>query len=251
MKSNEIRVILEDVPARSTSPSLRPARADGTLTRARILDAAGRICAEKGFARTTSKEICARAGVNLAAVNYHFGSRDALYDEVLVEAHRQIVSLDDLEAIAARSGDPATKLRAIVSGIVARTMEAAAPWGVRVVVRELMAPTAHAKGFVRRAVVPKAKIIRGVVAEAIDMPVESAAVQRALAFVMVPAMAMAIAPEPLRREVMPALGEEREQFALDLVAYMQAGLAALRRRHERARLMPPIRARSARAAAVR
>ena len=38
--------------------------------------------AEKGFAAVTSKEICESAGVNNAAVNYHFGSRDGLHRAV-------------------------------------------------------------------------------------------------------------------------------------------------------------------------
>ena len=44
----------------------------------RILDAAERLFAEKGFAETSLRTITSKAGVNLAAVNYHFGSKKAL-----------------------------------------------------------------------------------------------------------------------------------------------------------------------------
>jgi len=52
-------------------------------TKDRILAAAGALFAERGFHRTTVREIAARAGVNVAAGNYHYGSKKALYLEVL------------------------------------------------------------------------------------------------------------------------------------------------------------------------
>ena len=48
----------------------------------RILDAAELLFAEKGFAETSLRSITSKAGVNLAAVNYHFGSKKALIQAV-------------------------------------------------------------------------------------------------------------------------------------------------------------------------
>ena len=48
----------------------------------RILDAAEQLFAEKGFAETSLRLITSRAEVNLAAVNYHFGSKKALIQAV-------------------------------------------------------------------------------------------------------------------------------------------------------------------------
>lgn len=50
----------------------------------RILDAAEQSFAEKGFAETSLRLITSKAGVNLAAVNYHFGSKKALIQAVFV-----------------------------------------------------------------------------------------------------------------------------------------------------------------------
>jgi AcrR family transcriptional regulator len=47
-------------------------------TRTRILDAAEELFMQHGFEATSMRQLTARAGANLAAVNYHFGSKDAL-----------------------------------------------------------------------------------------------------------------------------------------------------------------------------
>ena len=56
-------------------------RKDASETRLRLLTAAIEVFAEKGFWEATHVEICERAKVNTAAVNYHFGSKENLYVE--------------------------------------------------------------------------------------------------------------------------------------------------------------------------
>jgi len=53
-------------------------------TRAAILNAAERLYADRGFGDVTLRDIVAAADVNLAAVNYHFGSKDELIAELFV-----------------------------------------------------------------------------------------------------------------------------------------------------------------------
>ena len=52
-------------------------------TRKRLIGAASALFAERGFHGTKARDIAARAGVNLAAGNYHYGSKKELYLEVL------------------------------------------------------------------------------------------------------------------------------------------------------------------------
>jgi AcrR family transcriptional regulator len=59
-----------------------PDRGSG-VTKDRILDAAEALFMEKGFEGTSLRELTAAAGVNLAAVNYHFGSKEELFEAVL------------------------------------------------------------------------------------------------------------------------------------------------------------------------
>ncbi|MCW5593203.1 MAG: TetR family transcriptional regulator [Burkholderiales bacterium] len=52
-------------------------------TKSRILDAAELLFMEHGFEATSLRQLTAAAGVNLAAVNYHFGSKEELFQAVL------------------------------------------------------------------------------------------------------------------------------------------------------------------------
>ncbi|MDD2335269.1 MAG: CerR family C-terminal domain-containing protein [Geobacteraceae bacterium] len=56
-------------------------RKRSTVTKEKILSAAGDVFVEKGFRDATIADICKRAGANISAVNYYFGSKEALYQE--------------------------------------------------------------------------------------------------------------------------------------------------------------------------
>src|ERR1700742_4448305 len=52
-------------------------------TRDRILDTAERLFGEQGYSATSLRQIISEAGVNLAAIHYHFGSKEELLDELI------------------------------------------------------------------------------------------------------------------------------------------------------------------------
>ena len=60
------------------------------ITRERILKAAERLFADRGYEETSIRAIVAKARVNQAAINYHFGGKDGLYREVLRTAFRAL-----------------------------------------------------------------------------------------------------------------------------------------------------------------
>lgn len=61
----------------------KSARAVEEDARTRLIDVAIALFAEKGYEGTSVRDLAAAAGVNVAAVSYHFGSKDALYTEAL------------------------------------------------------------------------------------------------------------------------------------------------------------------------
>ena len=86
-----------------------------TDTRTRILDAAERLLAERGFASCSLRAVTAAAGVNLGAVNYHFRSKEALIQAVfrrrLEPLNRErLARLNVLEAEARGKALPLTVL---------------------------------------------------------------------------------------------------------------------------------------------
>lgn len=212
-------------PAPRSTASRTP-RTDGNATRLHILETAGQLFAERGFAESTSKEICTRAGTNMAAVNYHFGSRDGLYEAVLIEAHRQLVSMDELVSLASVQADPRLKLRTFLTHLMEMGSQPKAPWGFRVVLREALSPSPALPVMVRQAVLPKAKLIRGLIGGIMGLPDDHPSVQRAMLFVVLPCIVMTVAPKDLRNEVLPAL-KNTEGLADDLMRYVFAGLDAV------------------------
>src|SRR5437762_1709857 len=114
------------------------------LTRQRLLDAAGEVFADHGFRAATVRDICRRAGANVAAVNYHFGDKEKLYLEVLRESHRcASEKYGDVGAAAALSGaKPEEKLRAHVRSFLLRIFDSGRPaWHGRLMSREMIDPS--------------------------------------------------------------------------------------------------------------
>jgi AcrR family transcriptional regulator len=93
--------------------------ASGKGTRERILDTAEQLFALEGPAAVTLRSIAAAAQVNVAAVNYHFGSKDKLFEEMFL---RRIAPLNEkrLAGLAERSeaAGGAPSLEAIITAYV-------------------------------------------------------------------------------------------------------------------------------------
>jgi AcrR family transcriptional regulator len=76
-----------------------------------LLAGAKRCLIERGWARTTVRDVASAAGVNHAAIGYHFGSRDALLTQALVEA---VDELDDELARRVPEGEPEQRWKALI-----------------------------------------------------------------------------------------------------------------------------------------
>jgi AcrR family transcriptional regulator len=92
-------------------------------TRTAILSAAERLYADRGFGEVTLRDIVAEAGVNLAAVNYHFGSKDELIAELFVT--RSLATnrerLNELR-LAEEAGGGRADISAILRALVGPTL---------------------------------------------------------------------------------------------------------------------------------
>ena len=213
----------------------RTPRAGGQATRQHLLDTAGQLFAERGFAEGTTKEIAQRAGTPMASINYHFGSREGLYEAVLIEAHKQIVNLEDLLAVTqAANASPQDKLRMVLGRVLGMAATRNVPWGFRVMVREVLSPSAMLPTLIEKAVRPKAAAMRALMGQVLELPEDHPAVQRAVAFVVLPAIVLMVAPREGPERLLPALVQDPAALHEDLVRYVMAGLEALAAAHRRA-----------------
>lgn len=140
-------------------------------TKTRLLDAAGQVFAESGFQGATVREICTRAGANVALVNYYFGDKQALYGEVL---HQAMGSMQQ-EREALESGlPPAQAVREMIRAAMQRIYRPNRPaWHYPLMVQEMTQPTAAMNEVVESVVRPIYTGLRRVIAEMLGLPVDS------------------------------------------------------------------------------
>ena len=100
-------------------------------TRDRILDVAERMFGERGFPATSLRDITTEAGVNVASVNYHFGSKEALLAKVLDRRFEPINTrrLELLDAVEARAGGEPPELEAVIRAFLSPPFHSQRAWG--------------------------------------------------------------------------------------------------------------------------
>ena len=123
-------------------------------TRARLLEAATEVFVATGYRDAGIREISSRAGVNLAAVNYHFGGKEELYREVLLSAYSK-VSSRPMPKLADAPDDPEGCLRRWIEWNVERLMgrESNEVFGV-LMGREMQQPSPAFDALVKNAMRP-------------------------------------------------------------------------------------------------
>ena len=92
------------------------ARKDGEETRRRLLEAACQVFGEKGYRDATNAEVCEKAGANIAAINYHFGSKQALLEAILDRFFVNLYSV--AEEILTGEDPPELKLRLYFRSVI-------------------------------------------------------------------------------------------------------------------------------------
>ncbi len=198
-------------------------------TREQLLEVAGQVFAEKGADRATGKEICRRAGANPASINYYFGGLDGLYAATLVEAHNRLVPLEAMAA-AATADTPTAKLRAVITLITGALVgPVSSSWVLRVFSRELLAPSRAFRLLRERALLPKTLILRDIVAELMQRPVDDPAVSRACVNIIGPMVFLLTADRRTVLQAFPGVGvnpDDAPQLADHFVRYALAGVAA-------------------------
>lgn len=124
-------------------------------TRERLLQAAGEIFASKGFRAATVREISLRAGVNVAAVNYHFGDKKSLYSAVLSYGLKSAIEKYPPDLDLRKRASPKTRLHAFIRSFLFRILDEGRPaWHGKLMAREIAEPTSALDQVVEEVIKP-------------------------------------------------------------------------------------------------
>lgn len=164
--------------------SFRPSlEADGPNTqtgcplppRDRVLEVACELFAEAGFHGTHLREICKRAGTNVAGVCYHFRSKEGLYETVSMEAGRWLCDQDE-GFVVSRHLTPEQKLQKLVESLL-RRLSAKRAWIGKLLARELVDPACGAHNYVASGLERDFVLLQAVIRDLLGTKANSEAVR--------------------------------------------------------------------------
>lgn len=202
-------------------------RRDGKATRARLLEAAGNLIAQQGFAHTTNKTIAEKAGVDLATINYHFGGRDGLYEAVMAEGHRHFIDIARLEALDESNMTPKEKLACILEQFMTTMMEDPG-WQAKIVVRELVAPPENAKSAFESVIMPNTLYLQKIIHQITGIPENDFSIQRCLMNIMGPCLMLLVLRSGVETPVQQMLKTDSSQALINHhLNFTLAGLDAV------------------------
>jgi AcrR family transcriptional regulator len=149
----------------------KSSREDGEETKEKLIECAGRLIAAQGYDRTTSKEICRLAGVNLASVNYHFGSREGLYRAVLENVCEHIMPLPTILGVVKAPITAREKLMKFMDMYVEEAFFSDS-WQIQVSIREMVNPSTIFMEYADHTIREKLTPVLSVLAEYMGLPSE-------------------------------------------------------------------------------
>lgn len=211
---------------------------DETCTRERILAAAAPLFAREGFEATGVRAIAAAGGVNIAAVNYHFGSKDALIIAI-AERHTRLVNERRLEVLAtvldeARAAGRPPEVRAIVDAFVAPAIRFLMTEDREnfLLMRLILIRVKHeAKNAGRVVIVEAMRPTLAAFVDALKLAVPGAT-EKALhegLHITIGAFVQSMTCDDLLLQICPGVDRDPETVIRHLVAYCSDGILALAR----------------------
>jgi AcrR family transcriptional regulator len=201
---------------------------DDELTRLRLLEAAGPIFAAEGFQSAKIRDICARAGANVAAVNYYFGDKLGLYTEVL----RYSIAAAEMDpglSVPSCELSPETRLRAFVRMILNSVFNASRPaWHMKLLLQEMSHPTPAMDELVDEFIRPRYDILCDMIGSLIDESPKSRLTQmcahsvvgQARHYVIANAVIESVSPE------LTFTPEDLDEIADHITVFSLAGIKA-------------------------
>ncbi|MFJ3261642.1 TetR/AcrR family transcriptional regulator [Pseudomonas sp. NPDC086581] len=212
--------------------AFRESRKDGEATRIRILEAAGELLATLGFAETSNKAVAAKAEVDLASINYHFGSRSGLYQAVLGEARRRFLDIADLQRIIQAEQPAPDKLLALTELVVRKASRGRESWHLRVLAAEALAPSSHGQEVLHPQKTLKLTLLKQLFSEITGIPPDEPTLVPCILSVTAPWAMLLIGPRGGRGALRDILDMPGEVVTAQLYGFALAGLREVGRQYQ-------------------
>jgi len=123
-------------------------RKDAALTREKLLASSSEVFACKGYRAATIAEICKAAGANIAAVNYHFRTKEQLYVEAWRYAFNESIKAHPPDGGVSEDASPEERLRGQISALINRIADRGNR-EFRIMQQEIFDPTDLLEGATR------------------------------------------------------------------------------------------------------
>ena len=209
-------------------------------TREKLLEVAGRVFADRGYQAATIREICVRAGANVAAVNYHFGDKFGLYTEVLRQSMRA-AQIEAVKNALDQNAPPEDILRAVIRARLRGVSRAGLPdWHFQILVHELSQPTPALRQLMNKVAQPICKRLLELIGGMIGLPSDDDKTRLCAISVMGQILAYVLAG-PLLAGVWPELKmtpQQVERIADHIADFSLSYLSDFRSKH---RAIIPVR----------
>jgi TetR/AcrR family transcriptional regulator, regulator of cefoperazone and chloramphenicol sensitivity len=147
----------------------------------RLLQVAVEVFAECGFREATVREICSRANVNVASVNYYFRSKEALYAQALAFSFQEANRLHPQDAALDKGLPPEQRLALFIGNFLHRLLDDS-HLGLhsKLITREIADPTKALDEIIETAIVPQFALLEEIIQKILGTSADKVIVQRCL-----------------------------------------------------------------------
>lgn len=194
-------------------------------TRQRLLDSAAVLFSERGYACTTVAAICKMARANIASVNYHFGSKDALYRCVIQYTYEQAEALhpflDDSRATVEK------RLYRFVLALLKRILSTKMTGNFyRLVAKEMADPTEESGTLINQIISDKRVLVEKLIREAYCGQAEDELIFRMTHSIVSQCLSLGLNEKGRRHHLKrrPVGLEDAESFARHITDFSLAGI---------------------------
>lgn len=186
-------------------------------TRDDLLAAGAALFGERGFDGATAELIAERAGTTKAMINYHFKSKQGLYETILLTTFTALA--ERMDGVRSKGGSAPDQLRAFIAEFARAATER--PSFPAMMVREVLSGGKHLPPQAFLRIMGVIGVVRGIVEQGVAERSFRSVDPLMTHLQMMGGLLFFFATEPFRRETVPRLTKQAPPTAADFVAHVQ------------------------------